>query len=457
MESTEKKKPYVAMRKIANYRGGLRDTEKGKAARNIYTLFAFEKENGIAFSCRHGSKGVDGMDFRSFFGFTLSLRENKKGEKKFYFYKIYDGGVRLTSPNRMRSHMEITFSSRKKKGCGIPKAQTRRLLSVVRNFLKKHNVPYKGLSSDPFSLMYQLCYPGSRSFDPETLPQLGCSRYLLNDPVTQVLRTKGKLSRKLLYGAIKAHPAAAHTTLTVARHLRINRSLDHAQQFLKDLCHLKDSYGERFFDPPTFWSRYSLTKLKSREWKVFDRLEVGEFIQAMRLNGMVRDVFTMLDQVGGMEGFNTDQLQYRTLRELHDQLSDLTNRKIISDFSDFPFEGDGYPMKLCALLKEKMQGKYRVTYAKDTDQLRNQARKMHNCSFSYYPRIQSGQYAIFCVNDEFMFGVHIFEKGDRIELDQAVTFCNRSIDKDTLGEILEEIDKALGYRQFIRRQVLGWG
>lgn len=471
-EKTKRDKPYVSMRKIATYRKNLRDTEKGKAAGTVYTLVAFEHDNGITFSCRYGSRScgfspdnLGNLEFSDHFLYKLSMRVNKKGEKRFYFYKVNKTGeatvfyrrppVYTTNPNQMRAKVSLICSMVKfrNKSGSIPKAQLQRMLVFIRAFLRKKGVSFKGLSNDPFSLMYQLCYPGSSNFDQDTLKNLGCSKFLLNDPVKDVLKTKGKMSRRLLYGAVKAHPNAAHTTLTIARYLRIHRSLDHSQSFLKELSNRKEYFRDAvFFNDTT----PCLSKLKVKQLRVFDRLSVGDFIVAMRDFNMVADTFRMLDQVGGVEGLNANQIQYRSLGELHDRLSELTNSNKHSRFSHFSFKEDGEPMKLCALLEEKMQGKYKVTYAKDTEQLREQAKMMHNCSFSYHSLIDSGSYAIFCINDEFMFGVNLQVKG-KVHLHQAVTYCNGRIDREILKEINNEIDLALGDRPYLRDYAHGGG
>jgi hypothetical protein len=352
------------------------------------------------------------------------------------------------SPNQLRDKIEQVFvdTRPKNKRSGLPKVQLQRLLSVVRSFLRRNGISYKGLSKDPFCLMYQLCYPGSANFEEQTLLFLGCSRHLRNDPIKEVLRTKGKLSRKLLYEAIKNHPRASNKILILARYIRIHKSLDHAQKFLKAVSECKRYLSD---DP---FMLYKVPNLKVSQMKVFDKLEPTEFVEIAKDPLTVSDTFIMIEQLGGNNGFNHEQIQYKTLRELHDQLSQMVpgrgRRGHTLAFKHYDFDATMPPMEFCSLLSERMS-KYKVEYAKNTSELEEQAKKMHNCSFFYHSSIASGGYAIFCIDDKYMFGVTLTRaKGGSIvggvaKLDQAVTFCNRKIEEHELDEMNQEIEKVL--------------
>lgn len=447
---TGKNKPYLSMSIIAKYRSNLTNTEKGKAARRISIIRAFEREDGIVFNCSQGYRTSvsETPDYSDLFHYKLAIRKNKKGEKRFIFYKVNRAGntsrVRTSNPNQMRDRMfsaSLQSYGKNKRVTGLlPKTQIKRLLKVVHTFLDKHGIPYKGLSKDPFSLMYQLCYPASAAFDSETLQKLQCSKFLLRDPVKDTLRTKGKLSRRPIYATVKNQPRAINTALTLARYIRINRSLDHAQQFLK----LFSEDKIYFYDDCSPHDNFSLTKLKARQLKVLDRLSVEELIEVAKEHNFLQDTFSMLEQLGGNEGFNFNEIQYRSLRELHDQLARLTPRRrygLESQFTHYDFDVKSAPMMFCEHLKGKLGSKYEVSYAGNTKQLQEHAEKFHNCSFFYHPRIASGGYGIFCIDGKYMFGVQ-FNK-ERVTLDQAVTFCNQKIELDLYTEMNTEIKKAL--------------
>jgi hypothetical protein len=457
VKETEKKKPYISMRKIASYRKNLVKTEKGRSANAVFSVVAFEHEGKVSFICGHGcrqSPTDHKFLFSNHFTYTLSLKTNKDGQKRFTFYKVNKDArtgankVITVSPNRLRDKIEQVFvdTRPKNKRDGLPKVQLQRLLSVVRAFLRRNGISYKGLSKDPFCLMYQLCYPGSANFHDQTVRNLGCSRHLRNDPLKEVLRTKGKLSRRLLYGAIMNHPRASNKILILARYIRIHKSLDHAQQFLKAVSECK-----RYLSDDPFMV-YKINSLKVGQMKVFDKLEVTEFVEVVRDSLTVSDTFRMIEQLGGNNGFNHEQIQYKTLRELHDQLSQMVpgigRRGHTIAFKHYDFDATKPSMEFCSLLSERMS-KYKVEYAKNTLELEEQAKKMHNCSFFYHSSIASGGYAIFCIDDKYMFGVNLTRAkggsifGGIVELDQAVTFCNRKIEEHELREMNQEIERVL--------------
>lgn len=447
------KKPYISMATIAKYRSKFVSTQKGKAACNVKTVFAFEREDGIVFICSHGYRrsASEVPDYSDVFHYKLAIRKNKKGEKRFIFYRVNRQGnatsVRTSNPNQMRVRMEsaaLPSYRNNKKVEGIPKAQLKRLLRVVCAFLVKHGVSYRGLSNDPFSMMYQLCYPGSTTFDSETLQQLQCSKFLLGNPVKNTLRTNGKLSKKLIYETIKSKPRAINTALTLARYLRINRSLDHAQQFLK----LFSEEKRYFWDDSSPRDNFAVPKLKAKQMRVFDKLGVEELIEVARDHITLCDTFMMIGQLGGVEGFNFNEVEYKSLKELHDHLVELApNRRYFlgeKEFTHYDFDKEGASMVFCSCLKDKLKDKYDVSYAENTRQLEEQGEKLHNCSFTspfYHPRIALGNYAIFCIDGKYMFGVNLNNKS--VKLEQAVTFCNVEIEQGIYTKLNREVRDAL--------------
>lgn len=442
-----KEKSYISLQKIATYRRNLQKTEKGRAASSVAVLFAFEMHNGIMFSCRIGNKYASGMSFDDWFLYKLSMKINKNGEKRFVFYKINTNGivgnnrsrVLTTSPNKMRAKIESISIKPVNSKQTIPAAQTRRMLVFIRAFLRKHGVSIKGLSSDPFSLMFQLCYPGSACFDESTLRYVSTSRYLLRDPVKSVLKTNGKFSRKLIYQVIKAYPLSINPILSMARYLRTRKSLSHAQHFLREV--LDTRYGT--FSDDSF-CEHRLIYARSSKMRIFDRLGISQLVIAVQHPQTISDIFMMIEQLNGDNGFGFDEIEYTTLSQLHDTLSRLAprSRKRGKAFKHYMFDVDSDPMRLCALLCERMGDTgYDISYAKGTEELRKQADMMHNCSFFYHDRISSGRYAIFCVNKKYMFGVSL--AGIVVKLDQAVTYCNGAIDKDTIIDINSKIEEAI--------------
>lgn len=454
-----KEKPYISMRKIASFRRQKVSPQKDKRITNsVFTIIAFEHGDGIAFSCRFGQRRVyndkagvlNPFDFDSLFHFKLSIKTRKNGEKRFIFYKVNlgsdQGRVKTVSPNHFRCKFEELCKNHHPKNKtaynGIPKAQTQRLLSFIRAFLRRHKVSYKWLSDDPFSLMYQLCYPGSTNFDSETLKKLECSKFLLGDPVKKVLGTNGKHSRKLVMEYIKKHPFGINSALSYARYIRITRSLDHAQQFISMISGYggpidQSLNGRRVFTPSRF---------KASQWEVFNKMSLRWIAYAVILPDTVNDTFSMLEQLKANSDFDLSQVQYRSIEELHNRLARLrprTGNSMVGAFEHYTFDPDSHPMKFCEELKKRMSdSKFTVTYAKNTMELNEQAKAMHNCSFFYHGDINRGVYAILCINQKYMFGVRMMGL-KYTELDQAVTFHNGTIERDTYNEINREIKSAL--------------
>ena len=318
---TQKKKNYISYKKIASFRKGMKATEKGKMSSSSYTLFAFEHENSITFSSRYRSKDYkNGSVFNDHFKYQLKIRTLKSGEKRFIFYNLIGRptGVRTSSPNHMRCKLAMLCraqeGNRKKPmhndpDRGLYLAQERRLLAFLRNFLKRHGVSTRYLSSDPFSLMTQLCYPGTREFTDETLRTISVGEFLLDDPVKTILRTNGKKSKRVLFSAIKNNPQVAQGLLRFTKYIRINRSLDHAQEFLEKMsqAHL-DRFGQerRFHD--ALYREYGAKNLKAKQMKVFDRLSIDAIISALYSNMILDDTFSMIHRLNANEGFDFSEI-----------------------------------------------------------------------------------------------------------------------------------------------------
>ena len=143
--------------------------------------------------------------------------------------------------------------------------------------------------------MTQLCYPGTREFTDETLRTISVGEFLLDDPVKTILRTNGKKSKRVLFSAIKKNPQVAQGLLRFAKYIRINRSLDHAQEFLEKMSqsHL-DRFGQerRFSD--ALYREYGAKNLKAKQMEVFDRLSIDAIISALYSNMIVDDTFSMI-------------------------------------------------------------------------------------------------------------------------------------------------------------------
>ena len=455
---SEKRKGYITYKKIASFRRGMKATEKGKRSSSSYTLFAFELDDGIVLLSRYRDDKA-GQGFHTHFSYKLKLRTNAKGEKRFIFYYMRNFSVRTSSPNHLRSKLAILFrgqeDSRKKPrnietDTGLCKTQSKRLLVFIRAFLKKHKISFKGLSSDPFSLMMQLCYPGTKSFDEPTLLRVNAGELLLDDPVKLALRTKGKRSRKLLCEAIKKHPQGALGILRVAKYIRINRSLDHAQEFLSKIFDSREHFADNMYYD------YQIAKLKASEISIFDRLSIDEIVNGISNANILNDTFRMIDMANANAGFDYRQIQYASIVQLHDQLAQaLPSRRSKTQFKHFEFNSSTLAMKFCELLSQSFpdNSNYRVVYAKDTRELHEHATTMRNCSFCYYSRIESGNYAIFCVIDKdykpnqprYMFGVAVTAIRKQIiaKLDQAVSYCNQKIETSVFQGLNEEIETAL--------------
>lgn len=468
----EKKKNYLSLAKIASFRKGCKPTEKGRRSNAGLTLFAFEYENGIIFSCRYRSIDHLGTHFSDHFKYKLQLRKLKSGEIRFIFYNINPAGqqgVKTASPNHMRSKMMgICLDqerARKKPRTelivrGLYAAQEKRLLAFVRAFLKRQGIPIKHLSKDPFSLMVQLCYPGAKNFDEQVLQKLTVGSLLLDDPVKLALRTKGKASKRLLLGSIKKFPNGSQTILRIAKYLRINRSLDEAQKFLELLNSVSSDDATSMNDDCGY--KYSIKKLTAKDMKIFDPLSIqGIYRLATTHLGrvMVNDTFEMISQLNANNGFNVLAIHYRTMRELHNALVAIRPRRGgENQFTDYEFNQEKKPMQFCKVLAKNFKDeKYSVCYPAGTEELRNYASTMHNCAFYYHERIKRGEYAIFCFRKErlnFMFGVTFHTRrvmrGDQewvsvplVRADQAVGHCNKSIDRALEDRLNLKIEEAV--------------
>jgi hypothetical protein len=461
----QKKKNYISCKKIASFRKGMKATEKGKMSSSSYTFFAFEHENSITFSSRYRSKDYEGGSvFNDHFKYQLKIRTLKSGEKRFIFYNLAGRqvGVRTSSPNHMRSKLAMLCraqeGNRKKPmhkdpDRGLYLAQERRLLAFLRSFLKRHGISTRYLSNDPFSLMTQLCYPGTREFTDETLRKISVGEFLLDDPVKTILRTNGKKSRRVLFSAIKKNPLMAQGLLRIAKYIRINRSLDHAQEFLEKMsqAHL-DRFGqERIFSDGLYYE-YGAKYLKAKQMKAFDRLSIDAIISALYSNMILNDTFSMMHRLNANEGFDFSQIQYNSIRELHDALIELTPKRRKNSFTHFYFKENNSSMLFCKKLQDNfIDDRYSICYASGTEELYRQAQIMHNCAFYYHSRIKQENYAIFCVKENerivYMFGVHLYYRKDVnclcAKLDQAVAVCNEEIKTKIQNKLNDMIAKAL--------------
>lgn len=274
--------------------------------------------------------------------------------------------------------------------------------SVILAFLKKHNVPVKGLSKDPFSMMVQLCYPGTLYFKEETLRDISTGSFLLDDPVKLVMRTKGKLSRKLVYQAIEKFPKSTQILLKFARYVRVNRSLDDAQKFIQTAvnCEVGTFAFRSIYSD---YGAHSIMEASAERLRVLDRIPTDQLARDLAQGREVCDTFNMLAALnqGNGEGFNVRELQYRSIRELHDAIIDTTHfsRGRRRGFTDYEFDPDSAPMKFCQILLDNFKDdEWKVYFAKNTVELRNHSEKFHNCSFGYRGMIKSGDYAIFCLD-----------------------------------------------------------
>lgn len=465
----QKKKNYLNHKKIASFRKGLKATESGgRRSASGSSFHAFERENGVTFSCRYRGTDWEGNEgFSDQFKYKLQLRTIKSGEQRFVFYNLYDrqAGVTTASPNHMRSKLQSLCNAqeraRKKPRIeefarGLYKAQEERLLVFLRAFLRRQGISFRGLSDDPFSLMVQLCYPGTRNFEEETLQKISTGEFVLEDPLKLTLRTKGKKSRRLVYSAIKKHPAGAQTILKMARYFRINRSLDEAQKFLEKVADLNVQGGaDRDLIIDSEYYDYKVKKLSAKQMKVFDPLDTEAAVDAIcgaNSERNLNDTFRMIDQLNADEGFDISRIGYRSIVDLHDALAALRPRsgKNAKKFEHYEFKKDNPSMEFCRALKENFwAGEYEICYPAGTDELQTYAKIMHNCAFYYHQEIQKRQYAIFCLKlerVEYMFGVRL-QKGKNQAmiaiLDQAVGHCNKRIDLDLKRHLNLAIEQAV--------------
>ena len=455
------KKKYLNYLKVASFRKGFSNTEKGKKSKNGFSLHVFEKEDGVVFSCRSRfSSGSPSVSFfQDFFKFKLRVFKTKNGETKFRFYNIMQriGApvARTCSPVLMQSKLRqiVTEIERGKtkskynenaiKG-GLYIAQQKRLISFLRKFLIRHGVSTKSYSKNPLVLLTQLCYPGTKAFSDETIGRrLSCGQFLLDDPAKLALRSNGKRSRKLIYQVIAASPCTTQSILRMAKYIRITRSLDHAQRFLSrfsadtNLC-LHDDTNHII----------NVSRLPAKHLRMLDAFSEDALYEAfVDEAGFFIDSMLMMRDINAENGFGLGDIRPRTIHELHDALIDVSpNRKRKKKFNDYSFSEDLASIKFCKTLAANFGDDiHDIEYAKDTSQLRKQAEKMHNCAFGYHLAINNGGYAVFCIKKYdslfYMFGVRLYSK--HATLDQAVTHCNRSIDPVALKELNAKIAAAV--------------
>lgn len=458
-----------------------------------FTFFAFEKEDGISFVCRTRSLDYhNGRAFGDCFRYKLQLRTLKSGKQAFVFYKIAPIGltgrgraVATSSPNDMRSKLATLVrkqESAKKKPADVSatalyKAQEVRLRAFVRNFLRKKKISFKHLSNDPFSLMFQLCYPGTKNFDDETIRKVMFGAALLDDPVKLALRTNGKKSRRLIYQAIKMQPQGVQSILRIAKYLRVNRSLDSAQKFLELVGQERRDYGWRLYITDWRFMEDAIYKLKASQLKFLEPLSEEELAYSLLPNhSLYGDTLRMINQVNAAQGqgFDLSAMRYRTLRELHDQLVQMlpgqrrNRRSQAYVFQHYEFDAESLSMKFCARIAETLKDKdHFVVYPKSSNQLQELGEKMHNCAFAYSADVRDGRYAIFCLASreteklKYMFGYRIERKRIRsprnpeaiheilsCTFDQGVGICNERIEERQLESVLQKIKDCLDNSEF---------
>jgi hypothetical protein len=503
-EATAPKQPKncISYKKIASFRSGMKPTESGgRKSTASSTLFAFEKEDGISFVCR--ARHLDyqnGQVFGDQFRYKLQLRTLKNGRRSFLFYKIRPIGliggkaVSTSSPNDMRNKlasviMKQDSNKKKPRFYDLPRyevpalypAQAERLAVFIRKFLRKKNISFKHLSKDPFSLMFQLCYPGAANFDDATIRKAVFGAALLDDPVKLALRTNGKKSRRLVYEAIKAQPQGAQSILRVAKYLRINRSLDSAQRFLELVGQERRDDGGMLCIIDWRFMQDAVYKLKASQLKFLEPLSEREIAYSLLPNHtLYGDTMRMINQVNAAQGqgFDLNAIRYRTLTELHDQLVQMLpgqRRRRGGEayrFEHYGFDADSISMKFCAQIAEGFKSdEHFVVYPKSSEQLQDFGAKMHNCALAYSSQVKDGRYAIFCLASresqklEYMFGYRItkasikFKSGEfKVEstiersvvaFDQGVAVCNRSIEPSRLEGVLKKVGDLLDGSEWI--------
>lgn len=469
MISSEQKKTYISYKKIATFRQGMSTTEKGMVSSTSYTVFAFEREDGIIFSCRQGVRCAgNGRSFGTKFAYKLRLRTLKNGEKRFIFYKFGDRSPRTVSPNVMRSSLftlvqivesrkKNSFLNYEKMKKGLYKAQMQRLSAFLKGFLRKHNISTKNLSKDPFSLMVQLCYPGTRQFDEETLTKISTGKFLLDDPVKLALRTKGKKSRRLVYNTIKISPVSAQTMLRMAKYLRVNRSLDDAQKFI-------ECFYQRLIEPNQASNNYvfadsssyrlPIYRLSAKQLRYLNNISIESIVRALESPQLIEDTFLMINRLTEDQEQNLKEMQCRSIQQLHYSLVQIlqinTNRgRKKSQFSHFSFDLNSVPMEFCELVSSTLSDdKFKFSYAKGTTDLESDANKLGNCAFyaGYYKEIQAGRYAILNVDnveehERYMLGFEITgnKVNRRYVMDQAEGVRWSRIEKSTFDTIVDKL------------------
>lgn len=462
-----KKKNYISCKKIAVYRKGLKKTEKGYQAASVRSFFVFEKEDGLIFNFREKrDQGLFVGLFVNIVSFKLKAAKNKAGEIKFRLYRFTGETVQTVSPNKMRAVIEMISSHD-----GFAKVHKRRLLSSVRAFAKKQGVSTKYLSDDPVDLVIQLCYPGTRNFEHLTLRSVSVGKFLLDDPVKLTLKTNGKLSRKLIYRAIKLNPLGAQMLLRIAKYIRVHRSLDEAQSFIRTTVIVAENGGSRMVDSAfvdyTVRNERKPQDLTDKTLRILAPVStdnIARFFCAYTFHYFI-DSISMIRQLNANQGFDFTAIRYSTLEELHDQLIAMTGRrrrggKAVYQFTHYDFSPSSLPMKTCQALAEKFNrdaDEYKIVYASNTLDLQTQAESMKNCAFFYKDRINLGEYIVFCVQkkdeagvfrDKYMFGYRVYrahrEDGRHyITLDQAVGKCNAVIDEKVFKPLAKKINECL--------------
>lgn len=478
-------KPTVKTTKIGVYRKARYQTEKGWRARNIRSFNIFEKDNLLTFSIRQ----LAGSSFQNLGLFKLRSYQTKTGETRFIFYKFIGENfktIRTASPLSLLSVLH-TLS----KVPSIPRSHQQRMLKAIRQFVHKYKVNTKYLSKNPICLLVQLCYPGTRNFTDDVLLKVSLGKYLKQDPTKLCLNTSGRYSRKLVYQTIEKYPQAVQFLLTIARYYRINKSLDVAQKFLSEVVVIQpqrrryaliDIFSRMYFEwdfytPRQGQSYYSIQDAPASLFKFLDKIPAtgpGSLVELMSTyeTSYIRDTFTMIQELNADRGFDISALEYRSLRELHDALVDITPtriKKLNKKFSHYDFDPEKLPMQICHKLKENFNalnnGHYKLIVPTSTKELADQAEIMHNCAFYYKDDINNQNYIIFCIQEysqqtnewktRYMFGYRIVQhwsmRDDQIkhlslEYDQAVDKCNKPIEPGLHHYFVSQLDEImLGY------------
>jgi hypothetical protein len=467
--------PGVQHIKVGTYRKGKHQTATGWSSRSVYILNAFIDSTGISFksSFKYGNDNT----FVPHYQYRLSLKTARSGERKFTFYFIRNNKVRIVNPLHFQRAIEICLRTP-----GIPKSHIRRLNQIIRFFCAEQKYLTTGLSSDPFELMLQLCYPAARQIDKSLLKQISVGRYLLGDPVKLVLNTRGRTSKKLIMQTIKKSPDGIQTLFRIAHYLRTTRSLDAAQTYLRAFINESSSYIYRYGTPNDYVSTLQVPQpLEDNEYPVFKQMSFSQLstkhlrildsippdVLGKSMNDSshtLRDTFNMYLKILHI-GITDIENPGNTLNAVHNYMTqELLNadRQLVKlPRPPIVFNQEQANM----VIAQAMCDQYNtlntglvaaIPYGKES--LTQMGNEMHNCATSYAHSIKANAYIIVVFKEDdkckYMLGFnfrHIRKDKYRVELEQAVTYCNRPIDNinegpnHTTDNIFNALTKDLGH------------